>query len=114
MSVGKVCQAIIRFQLQPSVHHAEKRHEKGHYPPSYTGRFLASQKAARRWWEEHKDKSLYQMQLEVLDWVIAEEAKQTDNYTDAERRELQTLRKKLVKGGKPLPPGYLPAHTIPR
>jgi len=76
------------------------------------GTFLNSQKAARKWWEENKDKTLAQMQLEVLDWVIAEEAKRPGDFTDAERRELQDLRKKLEKGGKSLPPGGIPAYEF--
>jgi hypothetical protein len=111
MFVGGVCRDLIRAQLQPYVHHAEKRHEKGHLPPSYVWTFLASQKAARQWWEGHKAQTLLQMQLEVLDWAIAEEAKRRNEFTGAERRELHDLRKELVKGGKALPPKGVPHGT---
>jgi hypothetical protein len=45
------------------------------------------------------------MQRAVVDWVIAEEAKRPGDFKDAERRQLQQIRKKLVKSRKPLPPG---------
>ena len=54
------------------------------------------------------------MQLEVLDWLIGEEAKRPRNFSDAERRELQALRKKLVQGGKPLPPLGIPVYEFGR
>jgi hypothetical protein len=113
-SVGEVCRSIIHGQLQPYGHfqkgYADPR-GKPHRPDS-AATFLGSQKAARQWWEKNKDKTLSQMQLEVLDWVIAEESKRRGDFTDEERRELQALRKKLVKGGKPLAPMGIPAYEF--
>ncbi len=43
------------------------------------------------------------MQIEVVDWVIAEEAKRPGDYKDEERAELKALRKQLVEGGEPIP-----------
>jgi hypothetical protein len=45
------------------------------------------------------------MQRMVLDWVIAEEGKRPKDFTDEERLSLRQLRKKLLRRGKPLPPG---------
>jgi hypothetical protein len=108
-SVGDVCRSIIADQLQPYGIHQKGYADPRGKPlrPNYAGTFLKSQKVARQWWKKHKDKTLRQMQLEVLDWVIAGEAKRPRDFTDAERRELQNLRKELVKGGKPLRLGSL-------
>jgi hypothetical protein len=43
------------------------------------------------------------MQIEILDWVIAEEAKRPGDYKDEERAKLKAVRKQLVDGGKPIP-----------
>jgi hypothetical protein len=64
---------------------------------------LSSKDAAKNWLEKRKDKPLGQLQLEVLDWVIAEEAKQPSKYSDEERSHLREIRKNLEGGQKPLP-----------
>jgi len=106
LSVGEICKQIIRGQLQPYGYFQKVSGDPRHKPqrPKYMGTFLRSQKAARQWWEKHKDKTLSQIQLEVLDWVMAAESKRRRDFTKQERRYLRDLRKKLVKGGKPLPP----------
>jgi hypothetical protein len=115
-SVGRICRWIIDGQLQPSGHFQAGYADPRGKPlrPDYVATFLGSQKAARQWWEKNKDKTLSQMQLEVLDWLIGEEAKRPRNFSDAERRELQALRKKLVQGGKPLPPLGIPVYEFGR
>jgi hypothetical protein len=106
-TVGEICQAIIFDQLQPYSYWPAGDGDPRGKPktPGYPDAFLSSQQAARRWWQKNKDKTLYQMQLTALDWVIAQEAKSPQSYTDKERQGLQDLRKKLVRQGKPLPPG---------
>jgi hypothetical protein len=52
------------------------------------------------------------MQLEVLDWVIADEAKRPDAFSDKEKQYLQDLRTGLVKGGNSLPPGGIPVSRF--
>ena len=106
-TVGYVCQAILFDQLQPYGYWPEVDEDPRGKPkrPSYPAEFLGSEKAARQWWQKNKDKTLYQMQLEILDWVIAQEAERPGDFTDKERRELQGIRKELVDSGKPLPAG---------
>jgi hypothetical protein len=113
-SVGQICRWIIDGQLQPYGHFQAVCGDPRRKPPRpvYVGTFLGSQKAARQWWEKKKDKTLSQIQLEVLDWVIAAESKRRGDSTKQERRYLWDLRKKLVKGGKPLPPGGIPAYRF--
>jgi hypothetical protein len=106
-TVGQICQAIIFAQLQPYGHWPAgypdpERNRRPPHRPRYPDRFLGSQESARQWWQKNKNKTLYQMQLEALDWVIAEEAKRPGDFKDEERKHLQQLRKKLVQGDKPL------------
>ena len=114
-AVGKVCQTIIFDQLQP-YGCVQENDRFGGQPkppcPRYPEMILFSQEAAKQWWEKHKDKNLNQMQLEALDWVIAEEAKDPKKFSDEERQYLKKLRQELKTGGKPLPPGnYLGSAT---
>jgi hypothetical protein len=106
-TVGAICESIIFDQLQPYSFWPRVDGDPRGKPkrPDYPGRFLGSREAARQWWEKNKDKSLYQMQLEILDWVIAEEAKRPADFTDKEKQGVHEIRQKLVKSGKPLPPG---------
>jgi hypothetical protein len=106
-TVGVVCRTIILDQLQPYGYWQQVGDDPRSKPkrPSYPGHFLESQKLAKEWWEKNKDKSLYQMQLDVLDWIIVEEAKRPRDFTDKEKQYLEKLRKDLVKSGKPLPSG---------
>jgi hypothetical protein len=107
LTVGQVCQRIVCDQLQPYSFWPKVDDDPRGNPkrPSYPLEFLRSKKSAERWWAKNKDKSLYQMQLDALDWVIAEEAKRPRDFTDKERQYLQKIRNKLVKDGKALPPG---------
>lgn len=101
LTVGQVCFEIIFEQIQPyGFRQKGVSDPRTLLPrPSYP-EFLRSKKEARKWWEKSKHKTLYQMQLEALDWVIAEEAKRPRDFIDAEKKYLQQLRKKLVKSGK--------------
>jgi hypothetical protein len=57
------------------------------------------------------------MQLNALDWVIAEEAKRPRDFKNEEIKHLQRVRKELLQSGKPLPvqapgsyEGFRPVH----
>jgi hypothetical protein len=107
LTVGQICREVICNQLQPYGHwpggRNPDRDRRAPRRPRYPGTFLPTQRLAGKWWEKHKRKILYQMQREVLDWVIAEEAKRPHDFTATERKQLQQIRKQLVQGGKPLP-----------
>jgi hypothetical protein len=105
-SVGDICWQIVFDQLQPYGYYPAGYEDPRGKPvrPSYPGTFLGSQESARQWWRKNKDKTLHAMQLEALDWVIAEEAKRPQDFKEEERRELAKIHKKLVAGGKPLQP----------
>ena len=115
-TVGKVCQTIIYGQLQPYGYwQAIGRDPRGTaFRPRYPETFLSSKEAAKQWWEKRKEKRLDEMQLEVLDWVIAEEAKHARKFSDKERQYLKKVRQTLSTSGKPLPPGSYYLDTIER
>jgi hypothetical protein len=106
-SIGHICKDILFGQLQPYGFWPKLKGEPQGKPkrPSYPARFLNSQEAAKAWWEKNKGKTLYQMQVEVVDWVIAEEAKRPGDFIEEEKQYLQKTREKLVDSGKPLPVG---------
>jgi hypothetical protein len=115
--VGGVCRSIIFAHIQPYGSFPKGYGDPRGKPkrPSYPGESLRSQKAAKAWWEKNKHRTLYEMQRQALDWVIAEEAKRPEDFKDEERRYLQKLRKELIKSGKPIRPGRMhPITSSPR
>jgi hypothetical protein len=106
-SVGWACEAAMFDQLQPYSTWPRTDGDPRGKPkrPSYPAKFLSTAEAALKWCEARRDKSLYEMQLEVLDWVIAEEAKMPQDYTAEERAELQEIRRELTASGKAMRSG---------
>lgn len=106
-TVGEICQKTIFDQLQPYGYWPMTDDDPRGKPkrPGYPGRFLRSKKAAQEWWAKHKDKAMFEIQLEVLDWAIAEEAKHPDDYTAEEKQFLRDVRAMLVKIATPMSPG---------
>jgi hypothetical protein len=110
-TVGKTCQMIIFGQIQPYGYWygIDSVGLKLLWRPSYPNHFLASKEDAKKWYEQHKSKTLFEIQLEALDWVIAEEAKDSKKYPEKEREFLQKLRNDLVQNKKPITRGsYYP------
>jgi hypothetical protein len=62
---------------------------------------LASAEDARAWWEKHKDKSLLEMQVMVVDWIIGQGAERPAEFTDSEREYLKEFRDRLIGSQKP-------------
>jgi hypothetical protein len=107
-TVGKTCKMIVFDQIQPygNWQGVDSLGLKYVWRPSYPAEFLASKEDAKKWHEKRKNKSLFEIQLEVLDWVIAEEAKVPKLYEDKEREFLQKTRKELVERKKPIARGH--------
>ena len=100
-TVGETCEMIVFNQIQPfgkwqGINDAGLKYV---WRPDYPVHFLSSKKDAKKWCEERKCKTLAEIQLEVLDWVIAEEGK---DISAEERNRLQELRKKLVASKEPI------------
>jgi hypothetical protein len=106
-TVGHICRAIICDQLQPYSYWPRVDGDPRGRPkrPSYPAKFLATQEQAREWCNKNKHRTLREMQLEVLDWIIAEEAKRPQDFTDEERQTLQKYRNQLVQDNQPFPAG---------
>lgn len=113
-SVGRVCKDIVYDQVQPfgmwPVTEDDPRGKP--HRPEYPYRHLGNQKDALAWCEKHKDKSLYKIQLMVLDWIIKTEAADPESYTDEERKELKEYREELVKSKTPILRGHFLVNDI--
>lgn len=114
MTVGEICHTLIMDQLQPYGFYSRGGDELGRpRRPLYP--FPESKKEAAEWWGKHKNQTLDQLQLEVLDWIIAKEdegRKDGRKYPDAERSYLRDLKKKLSEGKKPLAAGNSSSYRI--
>jgi hypothetical protein len=106
-TVGKMCRIIVYDQIQPYGIWPRTEDDPRGKPkrPSYPSVFLSDQKAATKWLEEHKDKSLFEIQLMVIDWVIARESESLKDFTDEERAAMREIREKLVESKKPMTRG---------
>lgn len=114
VSVGEVCHMLIMDQLQPYGFYSRGGDELGRPRRSFYD-LPDSKKEATEWWSKHQHQTLDQLQLEVLDWVIAREDEGQENgkpYPEPERQYLRDLRKKLSEGKKPLPAGNSSSFEI--
>ena len=77
--------------------------------PSYIKHYkLDNPKAAMKWWRQRKDKSLRELQIEALEWVMGREGKSPKEYSVVERRFLRRKLNKLRAGNTPLNPAGWP------
>ena len=93
-TVGFLCSDILVSYLQPDVwdHHKNGGTSFRRRPnqPDYIRHFrLDSPESAKKWWETRKQASLLELQIEVLEWVLAEEEKHPDKYTEKDRALVQ-------------------------
>ena len=106
-TVGRMCRIIVYDQIQPFGFWPCTNDDPRGKPkrPSYPSEFLSNDKAASKWLEEHKDKSLYEIQLMVIVWVIERESENPKDFTDEERAAMREIREKLIESKKPMIPG---------
>ena len=106
-SVGEICERIIFDQLQPYGTLPEFDDDPRGKPhrPSYPAQFLATPKDAGKWYEEHKNKTLFEMQLMIVEWVIEQESKSPTNFLEKEHKEVRRIRDQLKKAAKPIDRG---------
>jgi hypothetical protein len=115
-SVGTVCRLIIGGHLQPYssfTRGAKDKDGRAADPrtrprrPSYFEHYkLDSAKAFQHWWKGHKDKSLREIQIEVLEWTIEREKQKPKDYSSEELRFLKAMLAKLRKSDKAMPPQF--------
>jgi hypothetical protein len=103
-SVGRACSGIVWCQLFPTFKF--EGGESRPWPPSYQVHFrLSTASGAKAWWDTHKQKSLRELQIEVLEWTIAEESKAPEKYSNDARSRLMEMRAELRIRKAPLEPG---------
>lgn len=104
-SVGWVAREIVASQVRPfgqwQVGEGDPRDREAR--PDYARAHFGDKRAAEKWWKSREKLSLRELQLEAVEWTIAEEAKSPDEYSYEERAHLESLRKKLER--ESLPPG---------
>jgi hypothetical protein len=75
--------------------------------PDYIAHYKLFQPSqATKWWEERKNKSLRDLQIEVLEWVLAEETKSPEAFSDVQRERVEKQLTALRKSKTPMKPGY--------
>jgi hypothetical protein len=106
-SVGDVCRDVLFNQLQPYSFWPILDDDPRGKPkrPSYPNAHLGTAADAVKWHQKHKGKTLHQLQVMVIDWVIEQESKRPADFTDKERAELKGIRDELLKSGKPIDRG---------
>jgi len=62
--------------------------------------------SAEKWWQERKTKTMRELQIEVLEWVIGEERRNPKKYSNEELSYLDDVLAKLRKSGEPLKPSW--------
>jgi hypothetical protein len=63
-------------------------------------------KSFEEWWKTHRTKTLRDLQIEALEWTIAEEEKRPKDYSVEERSELRQMLKELRQSKEALKPGW--------
>jgi hypothetical protein len=111
-TVGRTCKIVLTCHLQPydsRIFAADTGGEPSiRYRPTYSAAFTGSSKAAKQWWEASKEKSLHDLQLEAVEWVVAEQAKDPEKYSNKDRKYMDGVRRKLLATDKPLKPSSPP------
>jgi hypothetical protein len=94
-TVGEACRDMIDYELQPYGTWSEDRGDPRRHFPRYFYQFgLNTRDGAKKWWKTHKDKTLRELQIEALEWVIPELKKEKafDDIRTGLERDLGKLR----------------------
>ncbi len=106
-TVGKMCKVILYDQIQPYGIWPETDDDPRGKPkrPSYPSVFLADAKQATKWLEQNRNKSLYEIQLLVVDWVIDQEKRNPKDFAIKELEAMKKVRAMLLKSRTPITRG---------
>lgn len=105
-TVRHLCYHLIELQIQPdkgwTAGEGDPRFRvrRPHYPTEMN---LRDKIAAGAWWEEHKMKTVRELQITVVDWIIVEEAKTPDKFPETEKSALREKQIILRASDKPYP-----------
>ena len=107
VTVGNECRTIIFDQLQPYGYwqrtDSDPRGKTAR--PSCDKAFFDTQDNAKEWWGRHQEKSLREMQLTIANWIVSEESKRPDDFSDRERTHMKRIRDQLANDTNPLKSG---------
>jgi hypothetical protein len=108
-SVGTICYRTVDAHLQPYGPHTEGEgdpRERAYRPDYMRQQKLTTPKVFQAWWNSHKDKTMRDVQIEVLEWTIAEEERRPSDFSVEERNHLRGLLIELRRSDKSLPPRW--------
>jgi hypothetical protein len=113
-TVGKHSRDIVRSQVEAysnwwsfSAGAEDEDPRSRERRPSYCAQFFKDKKTAAAWWEKHQSKTLYEIQVEALQWVIAEEASKPNDFSNEEKKYLDSKLKELLSTKQPLKPFFI-------
>jgi len=103
INVGQACLYIISKQVELiDTYYPDRKGKDGllHHQPTYFQKYYEwpiDVKRVKRWWDERSIRSLNEIQIEILQWIINEEIK--IGYESEEDKEiyLKPLQNKLTK-----------------
>ncbi|MFN7889164.1 MAG: hypothetical protein ACK5OC_02635, partial [Pirellula sp.] len=107
-TVGQLCFSAIDLQLQPYKTYSRGEGDPRNRPsrPHYLAKLdLRDPAKTQDWIDSLKNKTLLQLQIEVLEWVIEEESKDRTKYPAVEHDWLHETLETLKKAEEPLPSG---------
>jgi hypothetical protein len=109
-SVGFLCRDILVSSLQPDVwDHKEggTSYKRRPTQPDYISHYrLMNPESAKEWWKSRKDRSLRELQIEVLEWILVEEMKLPETYSDADLNKVQQQLRELNASREPRKLGF--------
>jgi hypothetical protein len=106
LTVGLVCMDIISSQIVPfgTSIKLENTSTSITERPSYFNKYLIMKKVALEWLKIHQNESLHDMQIDALEWTIAEEKKFDNPKYDDDLKYLIEVLENLKKSNRALPP----------
>ena len=107
-TVGQLCFKAIDLQLQPYKTYSRGEGDPRNRPrrPHYLAKLdLGDPAKTQSWIDSLENKTLLQLQIEVLEWVIEEESKDRTKYPAVEHDWLNETLETLKKAKEPLPSG---------
>lgn len=94
---------MIDYELQPYMSWSGDRDGPRRHFPRYFYHFdLDTRDGFKKWWKTHKDKTLRELQIEVMEWVIPQLKK--EKAFDHIRTEMESDLAKLRAGKEPVKP----------
>ena len=110
-TVGRVCEYILRVNVEPFQLPGDKRFDS--YMPAYSGGDRV--KRLQQWWKDRRDKSLMDLQLEAIEHTRDSTKRHLEGADDNAKRNrfredlehLEKLKDEIEETGEPIPRGAI-------